>query len=282
MTFLSFHGNPKAKTALLNALEKHKKADAFLRGTYYMQRGKNKMRGCAVGCTIYLSAADREYCDVHEEYEVRYGIPRGLARLEDIVFERYSANSEEVKNWPIKFIEAIPVGVDLSRAYDKIVLRLATKYKEVISDLLPPDVYTIFMEVCAGFAAGKYMEDTITRALDIKCEKAFWSEVRYTWQLDYKMRPHQTALAILDAIVCDRKFNMPQHARAKIHADAFFRTLALYKHKETDAPKDIRFGSFLGAAILRAEAPNAVFKRVPPVYRPFDLRTFRTLENQVG
>src|SRR3990167_2899616 len=95
---LTFHNNHKIKEKYLSRIEAHFLADEIIKGKYW-EGGK----GCAVGCTIHSSN--------HLAYETKLGIPEWLARLEDLLFENLP--SDKAKLWPKKFLEAVPVGVDL-------------------------------------------------------------------------------------------------------------------------------------------------------------------------
>lgn len=106
---LSFHNDPAIKEKYLNRLYLHYKADEIIQGTYW-QNGK----GCAVGCTVHSRS--------HESYESELGIPRVLAYLEDGIFE--GLPNEKAKEFPIQFLEAIPVGVDLEPVWRKFMIWL--------------------------------------------------------------------------------------------------------------------------------------------------------------
>ena len=112
---LSFHNDPSIKEKYLNRLHLHYKADEIIKGTYW-QNGK----GCAVGCTVHSSS--------HASYESELGIPRILARLEDTIFE--GLPNEEAKEFPIRFLEAIPVGVDLDPVWRKFMIWLLVDENE--------------------------------------------------------------------------------------------------------------------------------------------------------
>jgi len=95
----AFHNNPEIKDKYLARIVEHYFADEIMQGKYW-ENG----RGCAVGCTIHSSA--------HDRYETELGIPTALARLQDKIFEGLPL--EEAKRFPQEFLEAIPVGADLS------------------------------------------------------------------------------------------------------------------------------------------------------------------------
>jgi hypothetical protein len=98
----AFRNTSVTKEALLIQLRAHYAADEIIKG-HYWENGT----GCAVGCAVHTSD------DPHAEYEPRFGIPQMLAQLEDGIFE--SLPNGRAKEWPIQFIEAIPVGADLSQ-----------------------------------------------------------------------------------------------------------------------------------------------------------------------
>ena len=96
----AYHNDRAIKSAILAQLAAHREADELVKGKYW-ENGK----GCAVGCTIHS--------DDHTEYEVRFGIPHMLARLEDCIFEGLPNGS--AKQWPERFMSSINPGADLSR-----------------------------------------------------------------------------------------------------------------------------------------------------------------------
>jgi hypothetical protein len=106
----SFHNKPELKEMMLEEVLKHQKADEIIQGTY-----ESKGKYCAVGCSIeslnmrlgkHYSHGD------HSVYETELGIPKIIARLEDGIFE--GLEREKAKMFPLRFIQAVPVGVDLS------------------------------------------------------------------------------------------------------------------------------------------------------------------------
>lgn len=95
---VAFHGSQKLKDFYVGRIQAHKEADEIVHRDYWVN-GK----GCAVGCTIHSGR--------HADYESELGIPRSLARLEDGIFESMpNGNSME---WPLRFINAIPVSANL-------------------------------------------------------------------------------------------------------------------------------------------------------------------------
>ncbi len=106
---LSFHGDQKVKDKYIARLKAHEAADEITKGVYW-EDGK----GCAVGCTIHG--------DDHSAYEDELGIPMLLARLEDGIFE--GLPNDVAKEFPLRFLNAVPVGVDLADVFPKFMLWL--------------------------------------------------------------------------------------------------------------------------------------------------------------
>src|ERR1051325_7612977 len=98
-TKLTFNGDSAVKDKYLARLRAHAAADEIIKGVYW-EKGK----GCAVGCTIHS--------DHHFAYEEEI-CPAWLAFLEDHIFENLP--NKDAKEWPIQFIEAIPIGVPFDK-----------------------------------------------------------------------------------------------------------------------------------------------------------------------
>lgn len=100
----AFLNQASVKRTYLARVKAHAKADEIIHGTYW-ENGK----GCAVGCTIHGNE--------HSRYETELGIPRILARLEDVLFERMA--NGHAKEFPLQFLSAIKVGADLSNVWNQ-------------------------------------------------------------------------------------------------------------------------------------------------------------------
>lgn len=103
---LTFHGKQEIKDKYIQRLKKHKEADEIVQGKYW-EDGK----GCAIGCTIHG--------DEHLKYETELGIPCIIARLEDRIFEGLS--NSDAKEFPLLFLESIPVGVNTDLVFYKFM-----------------------------------------------------------------------------------------------------------------------------------------------------------------
>ena len=109
---ISYKNDPKLKQMMVEEAQKHKKADAYIKGAYEQRNGI--FRGCAVGCaieSINVRLGKSINNDSHKAYEKELGFPRWLAYLEDKLFENLP--DDESKNFPLEMLEAIPVGVNL-------------------------------------------------------------------------------------------------------------------------------------------------------------------------
>src|SRR5690606_15257740 len=148
---LSFHNDPAIKEKYLNRLYLHYKADEIIQGTYW-QNGK----GCAVGCTVHSRS--------HESYESELGIPRVLAYLEDGIFE--GLPNEKAKEFPIQFLEAIPVGVDLEPVWRKFMIWLLIDENEgVIRHAKTAETKKVIKDVAKAFkTASREKWATVRRA----------------------------------------------------------------------------------------------------------------------
>ena len=109
----AFHNDPALKERILAQLQAHYDADEIIQGKYWEN-------GNAVGCTVHS--------DNHNNYETELGIPEVLAHLEDYIFERLPRDM--AKDWPIRFMRAIPVGADLSKVWPQFVVFLLIDSKK--------------------------------------------------------------------------------------------------------------------------------------------------------
>ena len=110
MSTLTYHGKVAEKRATLKQLREHRKADEIVQGLYW-EPTNGSGRGCAVGCLTHSPGGG------HGQFPDRWGVPENIAYLIDHIFE--SLPEEEAKDWPIRFMSAIPVGADLSRVWDR-------------------------------------------------------------------------------------------------------------------------------------------------------------------
>lgn len=127
---LSYYGDPDLKARLVANMREHREADRLMHGRYFSSTndayGGLVFRGCAVGCTVAeFIAAERGisllevHADLslnpHKEWARVTGLPLWLAYADDRLFE--SLPSEESMDWPVRLLEAVPVGVDLAPAH---------------------------------------------------------------------------------------------------------------------------------------------------------------------
>ena len=110
----AFHNDPAIKQKYLNRVIAHQSADNLIHGT-----GWEDGKGCAIGCTL-------ESYD-HGLYPIELGIPLMLAKLEDTIFE--GLDNGEAQQWPIRFLDAITPGADLSTVGWKFLHWLLTDSK---------------------------------------------------------------------------------------------------------------------------------------------------------
>ena len=123
----AFFNDPAIKEKYLGRVRAHRLADQIVHGVYW-QNGK----GCAVGCTVETSYYP------HWRYPVELGIPEWLAYLEDMIFE--SLPNDKALSWPEKFLEAIPVGADLTLVRPRFLVWLLSDEKNGVLTLKDDNV----------------------------------------------------------------------------------------------------------------------------------------------
>ncbi|MDQ2713886.1 MAG: hypothetical protein M3Z08_03160 [Chloroflexota bacterium] len=106
---LAFHNDPIIKDRYVARVKAHAAADEITQGTYW-ERG----HGCAIGCVIHGAE--------HIRYETELGIPRQIAYLQDRIFENLPL--VEAKEFALAFLQAIPVGTDLSMVIPRFIVWL--------------------------------------------------------------------------------------------------------------------------------------------------------------
>ena len=111
---LSYHNDNAIKTKFVARARGHQKADEIVKGQYW---GDGK--GCAVGCLVHSSS--------HLQLSSELGIPLGMARLIDRLFE--GMPTENAKKFPLRFVQAIPVGKDLNAVMDRYYFTLLSDEK---------------------------------------------------------------------------------------------------------------------------------------------------------
>ena len=176
---LSFHNDIKIKQKYLSRLEAHRQADEIIKGKYW-EEGK----GCAVGCTVHSSS--------HDVYPVELGICWQLALVEDGLFENLP--NEDAKNFPIEFLEAIPVGINTDVVYRKWVLWVLADEKEGLINVIKneehkkalqsvADLYTLSFEREIKHSEWKKLADKYAYAYSYSY--AYTSTYTYTSASDY-------------------------------------------------------------------------------------------------
>lgn len=103
---LSFHANPEIKTFFIDRARQFD-ADGILNDKYFSE---------SVGCLIHS--------DSHQVLADELGIPLQMVGVFECLFE--GLPEEHTRSFPLRFIEAIPVGVDITPVLDHFFMtRLA-------------------------------------------------------------------------------------------------------------------------------------------------------------
>ena len=156
---IAFKNTICTKPFILKQLRAHAAADEIVKGRYW-EGGK----GCAVGCTIHSG--------YHDKYESRFGIPQMLAWLEDCIFE--GLPNGKAKAWPVRFMDAVQPGADLSRVGWKFLHWLLTD-EEVnpgITDPLFKDAISQCADVLAPLTKGEAVDKGAARSAAASAESA--------------------------------------------------------------------------------------------------------------
>lgn len=114
---LTYHNDPAIKAKAIARCKEHIEADR-LRAGNYGQEFDDGFRGCAIGCQLWDIAREegwdwRDRGDEHEIVAEAYWPGQvWLSHLEDRIFE--CLPSQERKEWPLRLVSAVPVGVDIT------------------------------------------------------------------------------------------------------------------------------------------------------------------------
>ena len=194
---LTFHGKQELKDQRIAQVRAHRLSDQLVHGQYW-QDGK----GCAVGCTIHSGH--------HEAYETELGIPIELAFAEDHIFENLPNGKAML--WPERFLEAIPVGVDLRATHmnKRYVLALITDKKRGLMQLIADDETRKLATELVEFLKQGISEPSPTAAPDAlrelrdRADRAYLADLAYLAYLaDLADRADRADLAYL-AYLADR------------------------------------------------------------------------------
>ena len=121
---IAYHGDASLKAATMATVRAHREADRLVAGLGAVGEGAD-FRGCAVGCTV--GTYD------HSLYPTILGVPEEIAHLEDAIFEGLAkAGDGRHLEWPEEFLDAIPVGADLSMVWPRFALALLSDPESLV------------------------------------------------------------------------------------------------------------------------------------------------------
>lgn len=103
------------KPTVLARVRAHRLADTLIFGKGWCGV-RDSGAGCAVGCTLHTYD--------HTKYPAVIGVPVELAHLEDAIFDGFGRTDQKELGlaWPERFLDAIPVGADLSMVWPRWAL----------------------------------------------------------------------------------------------------------------------------------------------------------------
>ena len=103
---LSFFGEQCLRDAVVERVREHQRLDQIAQQIYW-----DGSKGCSIGCVLHSGE--------HLDFERQLGLPVFLAYMDEHIFDRLSL--DEAKGWPLRFIEAVPVGVDLELVFPRFM-----------------------------------------------------------------------------------------------------------------------------------------------------------------
>ena len=184
---LTFHNDPAAKAIRIERCKAHMEADRLRAGTYGEMSG-GKFTACAIGCQIFDIAHERgvDWRELpqgsHNLVAQDYGWPVWLCYLEDTIFENLTP--EDRPSWPLRLVEAVPVGRDISKVRHQLLAFIA---REIVSfdKVKFPDVAAVNERVAIlheRAAAGETISteewSAAARAAESAAASAAWSAAR--------------------------------------------------------------------------------------------------------
>ena len=117
---LSFHGEHKLKETTLKDAIWHQEQDKFQQGVWW-EGGK----GCSLGCLLHY---DNRQHDIFNKASDAWGLPMYLVKLQEHIFE--GSTPKYALAWTARFVEVIPVGVDLDDVCPKIAIYICESVKQ--------------------------------------------------------------------------------------------------------------------------------------------------------
>lgn len=149
----TFHGKQELKDMLIEEIKWHRSQDMITQGTY-REEVDGKWRGCAVGCAIHSLnrklGKNYDFAD-YTVYETELGIPRAVVELEDRIFKELAKNL--FLDFPLRFMEAVPVGVDLWYVFPSMMIFILNDCKQHATPQtqnVMDDVIHLFQRQLAG------------------------------------------------------------------------------------------------------------------------------------
>lgn len=130
----SFRGDNQLKLKLVIKLGALERRGQIVQGEYGQYKN-GRFEGCGIGSVIFalnaITGSQWEYSD-HSIFESVLGIPHVLASVYDKLFEGLPA--ENAKKFPVQFINAIPVGEDLSLIMPRFLLSIIADCRHYLDD----------------------------------------------------------------------------------------------------------------------------------------------------
>jgi hypothetical protein len=166
---LSFFGDQCFRDAVVELAREYQRLDQIIQGQYWKQCDDGIWRGCSIGCILHSSD--------HMAYEQHLGLPVFLAYMNEHIFE--SLPKDEAKFWPLRFIEAVPVGVNLELVFPRFMHWLLSDpqgLRQYANARTLPIFETMAHQYAARIDGVPFDRDTVTSTL--VAVEAEWTATR--------------------------------------------------------------------------------------------------------
>lgn len=124
------------KDRLVHRAKEHRAADRLIQGEYF--EGYNgDAKGCAIGClSTPLGVVrqkrrfDKSQAQCIRDLKNEFGLCSELVRVAEIVFEAFDIDDRSGwRNWPTRFAEALPVGVEITNSMVRAFVQNSTEFR---------------------------------------------------------------------------------------------------------------------------------------------------------
>lgn len=247
---LSFFGEQCLKDAVVARVKEHQRLDQIIQQVYW-----DGSKGCAIGCVLHSSD--------HMAFQRQLGLPVFLAYMDEHIFE--SLPTDEAKQWPLRFIEAVPVGVDLEMVFPRFMHWLLTDSEGIRCHANTETVAIIdrLVELYARRLTGAPFDEAAAEAAEAEARAVGWAAAAAA-----RVAPRVAEAVAARAAAWAAEAACAKQARAAPRAAAAAARLAAAEAAEVAVAEEVAEAAMLAAAAeveaaaaARAAARAAASKR---------------------